>query len=549
MRNSEVLNYKDRLTQPLVDINQRESNIPSSNNDLKKEIDFISRETLTNVYGDNYEKTQINMKNTEQKTINYFYNLLIELNNKYNDFNININYYFKGVTNKIANTFKLNNLTEDTINVQRNSLIKKYSNEYLELLNKIIDMHEKLLENIKDSISIFFKFLDITKFLDKEKPIQEFIGKEFKHIINNWLFLKLDLEKFNFAKAINETELDPDFKNFIFKINKDKNYVMGISSPKNYMQESRKNFDNLDSDIQNDINKIMEDNKTIMIDNHNNLVKLRMNNVFSADKYFDKDINYEKMQYLKLDNISFEKEGNSNIEFLKNIPNLKKLIINSSNNFEIGILKNLSNSLTKLYLTKNGFVDFEFNNIMTNYLVKSNSIRKNLQILSFDHNNLKSVDLSQIVYQAKQSFYSLKELSFEKNKLYRFSISPEFFVELKCINCCNNCFSNSNFDQYTNILTLLSGNIYLTKENLATKYFTSLKEKLSNSFYSLSYLNLSYIPKILKNNYFSNLVINDAILINLKRLDLSHNNIKCNVLLEFLENNKGCLSLKSLNLS
>ena len=66
---------------------------------------------------------------------------------------------------------------------------------------------------------------------------------------------------------------------------------------------------------------------------------------------------------------------------------------------------------------------------------------------------------------------------------------------------------------------------------------------------SINYLNLSYIPKILSNDYISKLIINETILINLKRLDLSYNNLSCSNVFTFLENNKRCLNLKSLNLS
>ena len=548
MRNSEILNYKDRLTQPVTNIiNQRDTETPIFPTLLFKEDDIIPRETLNNIYGENYDSIQSNMKNMEKETIDFFSTSLDELRNKYNAFNTNINWHFTGVTNKIANAFKLNNPTDDIKNVQRNSLIQKYSNEYLEQLNKIINMHNQIIKNIKDSISIFFKFLDISKFLDKEKPIQEFISKEFENIIKNWLFLNMNVENFNLAKAVYETDLDDDFKNFIFKICKDKNFVMGISSPRGYMIDSNKNINYLENEIKDEINLTRENNKKLMADNQTNLIKLTMNNVFSADKYFDNNLKYKKMKYLKLDNVTFEEKNKHH--FLDNLPSLENLIINSSNKLEISLLQNLSKFLIKLSLTKNGFVDYDFNNIMSNYLIKSDDIRKNLQILSFSNNNLSNVDISQIVYQPKQSFYALKELHFENNKIFRFNILPEFFVELKCINCCSNCFTRSYFEQYNNIIALLSGNIFLSPINLAKHYFLSLEKKLNNSFFSLSYLNLSYIPQMLSNEYLSKLVINDSILINLKRLDLSHNNIKSESIFKFFENNKGCLSLKLLNLS
>ena len=551
MRNSEILNsqFKERFTQPFSNIiNQRGSDLGAFPNLKFQTEDRITRETLNSIYGDNYDSIQLNMQIMENEAISYFKTTTEELQEKYKEFNININSHFNGVTNKIANVFKLNNPNEDVKNVQRNSLIRKYSNEYLEQLNKIINMHEQIFKNVKDSISIFFKYLEISKFLDKEKPIQEFISKEFENIIQNWLFLKINVENFNFAKAIYETKLDDDFKNFIFKICKDKNFVMGISSNLNYMIDSNKNIENLDERIHDTIKEIKTNNKKIMEDNQNNLIKLTMNNVFSVDKYFDKNIKYRKMRYLKLDNVTFD-EKKSNKNFLENLPALENLIINSSNNLEISLLENLSKSLVKLSLTKNGFVDYDFNNIMSNYLVKSDTIRKNLQVLSFSNNNLSNIDISQIVYQPKQSFYALKELNFEKNKIYKFNILPEFFVELKFINCCSNCFTKSPLEQYDNIITLLSGNTFLTKISLAKKFFSSLEKKLNNPFFCLRFLNLSYIPKILSNDYLSKIVINDSILINLKKLDLSHNYIKSDTIFKFFENNKGCLSLKLLNLS
>ena len=553
MRISDILNYssiyKERLTTPLYDNTQRETETYDIQKMVNKDEEFILRETLTSVYGENYDLIQLNIQNAEKETMNYFSITLDELKNKYDEFNSNINSHFKKVTNKITKAFGLNNPSEDPKDIQRNSLIQKHSNEYIEQINKIINMHEQILAHIKDSISIFFRFLDITKFLNRHKPIKDFINKEFNNIIQNWLFLKINLENYNFAKAINKAQLDQDFKNFIFKICKDKNFVMDISSDIDYMVKSRKKFEDLTDEVQAVINSNMINNKKIMEDNHNNLVKLSMNNIFSADSFFDNKIKYKKLHYLKLDNITFGQGRNGGNSFLENLPVLENLIINGSNNFDINILKNLSKSLIKLSLSNNGFVDFEFNNIMENYLVKSESIRKNLQLLSFSNNNLSNIDIAQIVYQSKHRFDSLRELDFEKNKIYKFNILPEYFVELKCINCCSNCFTKSYFEQHNNILTLLSGNIYLSKFNLAKNYFSSLEKKLNNPSFTLSYLNLSFIPKILSHDYISNIIINDSILINLKRLDLSNNNINCNSIFQFFENNKGCLSLKSLNLS
>ena len=51
------------------------------------------------------------------------------------------------------------------------------------------------------------------------------------------------------------------------------------------------------------------------------------------------------------------------------------------------------------------------------------------------------------------------------------------------------------------------------------------------------------------NEYLSNLKINDTILLGLKKIDLSYNNITNIVFFNFIENNKGIFNIKYLNLS
>ena len=556
MRNSEAIPFKSFLGENTEKSNNlpipRESEPYSILNYINHASEInnyqieIPRETIHSVYGDDFDTIGVSLQDIEIKTKNYFNSIINDINKKYKEFNIGVNKHFINITNKITEAFKIDLQNENIKDSRRLSLIQKYTKEYLERLNKIIKMHEQILDCIKDTVAILLNFLDISKILDKEKPIQEFYCKEFNNIIQSWIFLKLDIENFDFNEALRESSLDHNFKEFIFKICKDKNFVMNIVSPKDYMTCSKRNLDRLSSNTQKKINFESEKNKNLMIGNASNLVQLRMNNIFDADKYFDTKILFEKMTFLKLDNVTF---SNNNNDFLQKCPNLEKLQINSTNNFDTRNLKNLSKNLTKLSLTKNGFVDFEFNNIMENYLVKSDSIRKNLQKLSFAYNNLSNVDLSQIVCKPKQTFYALKELNLQNNNINRFTIIPEFFIELKCINCCFNTFTKSYFNEYKQILCLQSGNVYLSDINLCNIYLSSIQNKLKNFPISLSYLNLSYIPKILSCDYISNLIINETILINLKKLDLSYYNLTCDDIFTFFEHNKGCLDLKALNLS
>ena len=559
MRNSEIVDFnknsqEEKLSEVSVDPILRLSQPISTHlNILAEEDENVSRETLNSIYGDNYDIIKLKLLDTENEAINYLTDTISVLQVKYKNFNTDINTHFRDLTSKITDAFKLNNNQEENAKNSKKDnkeiLIQKYTKDYIEQLQKIINIHQQIFKNIKNTISIFYNFLDISKFIGKEKPINEFFSKEFKNIIENWLFMQIDLENFDFTKAINESSFDTDLKSLLLNTRKNKNFIMNISNPTKYMKICKKNFDKLHPDKARKLSLLYEKNKKIMTENHDNLFKLKMRNVFYIDKYFEPDVVYNKIKFLKFDNVTFANQDDKQKEFLKNMPSLEKLMINSSNNFDISLLKDLSKSLIKLSLTKNGFVDFEFKNIMENYLVKSEHIRKNLQYLSFSDNYLSNINLNQIVYLPKHSFLSLKELDFKNNKIFQFMIDPNYFPDLKCINCCYNYLTKNSFEQYEDILTLLSGNIFLSQKQSAENYFTNLSRKLNTYTITLTYLNLSYIPKEISNDYLNNIIINDSILINLRKLDLSYNNLVCDTIINFFNNNKSCFCLKSLNLS
>ena len=548
--NEELIKKTEEENQQEQSINQNIQQTSLNINITNEDDSIISRETVNSIYGENYDLTKLKLFDTENETIEYLNKTINNLQNKYKEFNTDIHNHFINLTSKITDAFKLNNNVENikkSKKEKKEALIKKYSNEYIEQLRKIISMHQQIIKNIQKTFLIFFDFLDVSKLLSKEKPINEFLSKEFKNIIDNWLFMEVDLGNFDFTKSNNYSTLDSDLKDLIIKIKKNNDFVLNINNSKENMLISKKIKRNLNPSKESELNNLYKRDKQIMNDKYDNLVKLRIKNTFDADNYFMPDLVYSKIKYLKLDNITFTNKNSNN--FLKNIPSLEKLIIKSASNFEINILKDLSKSLIKLSLAKNGFVDYEFNNIITNYFLKSEHIRKNLQFLSFKDNYLSNINLSQLVYQPKQSFLSLKELDFQNNKIYQFSLEPEFFPELKCINCCYNNLARNSLEQYPNILILLCGNIFLSQKNLSESYFSSLAKKLNEYTISLTYLNLSFIPEIFSNDYLKKINISDSILINLRKLDLSYNNLINDTVIEFLNNNKRCLSLKYLNLS
>ena len=509
------------------------------------DVNDIPRETIMNIYGEDFENL-ISLLNEEEIIIkDYFIETQRNINEKYNIFKEKIHSYLKYITNKIITLFDLENNNAITNNNnsqnkenQKLLLIKKYSKDNIKKIENIINIQKQMMNSIKETMNIFLNFLDISNSLDKEKPIHDFINKEFKNIINSWMLLKLNLEKFDLAKALNNSGLDNNLKNFIIKIYKRKNFVMNISKPNEYSKNSSaKDKEKLKSEK----NRY----KNILKENYNNLLKLEMNNINDVDNYFDEIKSFENMKSLKLKNVNFIRKNN---EFLKNFNKIKKLNITNAKNLEIKMLENLSDNLTSLSLSNNNLVDFEFNIIMNDYLKKSSSLRNNLEYLSFAKNDLTYINLNDIINQ-KSSFHALKNLDLSKNSIYKLNIPFEYFSELKCINICNNNFSRNYFNNIDkDIVVLQSGNLFLSNLNLAKNYFNDINIKLNKYPIKLIYLNLSFIPDLISNDYFSKLKINDTILLELKKINFSYNNMTNATFFQFIKNNKGLLNLKSLNL-
>ena len=509
---------------------KKEENKEENKEEIKEEI---NKEILKNVYGNDYEQIIKSFKEMEDKTKNYFNNIIKELDKKYEEFNSNIHKQFLDNTNKYTNAFKL----DDNVNEEKSNLIHEYTKEYLDKTTKIIKMQEQILESIKETIKILINSLDISRTFDDKKPIQNFMEKEFTNIINSWLFIKLDTEKFNFAKSIKNSNLDDYFKEFIYKVCKDKDFIMKIGPDVIFEDELNdyKDYDDLD-----------KNDETILSNICRNLSRLKISDAKLEDDYFNSVSNFPKLNYLKLSQISFP--DNKNMSILRKCPKLQKLILNGVNNFEIKNLSDISKNITKLILSNNNFINYDFQNIMNSYIIKSDSMLRNLVLLSFSNNCISKVDLENMV-KSNQSFCSLRELDFHKNRINKFTIVPDNFPELKIINCCYNKFARSYFNGYKKILAFLSGNLFLTDINVCQDYYNKLGKQLNEYKISLTYLNLSYLPSEFGKDYFSNIIINDNILISLKKIDLSYNNLTCDTLFNFINNNKGCLFLRKMNLS
>lgn len=497
----------------------RNENSMLDNNNLNK--------TINNIFGQEYFNIESKLNEIKESSKSYFNNISLEFFNKYQQLIKEFQNHFTKIKEKIENSFELKNQAtgEEILDPKKIALIQSYSKTYLDSFNSILEMNEQILGNIKANINILLDFIDITsKSLDKKNPTHPFLDKEFKNIINNWMFFNINFENYHFLKALNNNDIDDKLKDLLFIVCENKSFYMDID-----------NESNISEDVY--IKNLKRSN--------NQLSYLKLSDIPEIDNYFKNDLQYQNLKSFSIKNSSF-----SNKQFFTKFPNIEKLDINLCVNLDLKALENLTlNNITELYLNKNGFINSDFNKIFSDYLIKNDSIKRNLQILSFKDNNLSKVDFNQMIFASKQTFHSLKELDLQKNKIYKFSMNPEFFPSLKVINVCYNNFTSSCFNEYKDILVLLSGNVFLMDNVLCANYYSELEKKLNKTFPAIKNLSLSYAPKSFSQNYISNIKIGNSLLINLLHLDLSYNHMNCETFFSFIKNNKRCLNIKKLNLN
>ena len=503
----------------------------------------LSQSIINNLFGDEYNEKISLMKKMEEKTKKYFKEVENQLLEKFKEFNINIENYFIKLSNKLSDAFGID---IEKIDEETSKLIQNNTKKYFDKLANMNKIHEQILESIKMEISILINSLDISKNLDKEKPIRNFLEKEFTNVIKSWLFIKLDFENFNFIKTINNSSLDKDFREFLYKVCQNKNFVMNIGPTKGP-------DDNINI---YDYEELKSQDSTMINENYKNLTKMKINKIRFIDANFEFIEDFPKLRYLKFNNCSFperkDEEKNNYKYLIGKCSKLEKLIINGAANFESKMLENCSKNLTKLILSNNNFVNSDFENIMKNYIINSTSLRNNIEFLSFSNNSLSKIDLNNLIYSPKHKFSALKELDFHKNRITLFYFNPDYFPVLKVINCCHNKFSRNNFLCIDKIISLLSGNLFLTEQTKCKEYYTKLEKQLNAQVKEdeifLQNLTISYLPNDFGKKYLEDIIINNNILINLRKLNLSYNNLTCDTLFKFINNNKGCINLRYLNL-
>ena len=506
-------------------------------NENLTETDYIKDKDLLNyIYGNEIFTIIEELSNFKEKSKAFIKSTEEELSIKYDLFKNNLFSYINSTTNKIINAFHLDisNLNKDTLKI-----VQGFVKEKIVFINKVFTLYKQIIEIIKQNFLILKKFLNNLD-LNQELPIQDFFKKEFNNITNSWLFSKLDLEKFNFKSIIEESNLNQNYKEFLMKECHEKNSVMNIILPEINENEAKNNKNSNYKEIYKEEIKLISENSS-------HLVKLNMKNVPIIEDFLGK-IKYDKLEKLNL--------KNSNIldnNIFKQFSSLNKLSIKYCPDLDSSIFSDINQlNLKYLILEKNGFINQDLDYLLFNFILKNPNLVNNLEILSFAHNNISNIDFNHYLTTPKHVFNSLYSLILNNNELYKITIDINYFPKLSLLDCSNNNLSADYFTELENdneIIILQSGNCFLMDDSLCEEYYSNIKYKLlNNDSACLRKLDLSYMPTIYSNSFLSEININHALFIKLKKLNLSYNGLSCNTLFNFFEKNKECLNLRTLNL-
>lgn len=481
------------------------------------------------------------IEGTSKNSIDYLNKLSKDFSNKNDTFLKEINLYRDNMISKYSEVFNIyDKPTENKDNDSSKTAFKMATEKHVYLMKRINEIFLEIFNSIKQNMDIMSRFLEkfsnISQNIDKGNPIQDFLLEEFNNIIDCWLFMKIDFDKFDFNQALSKSNLDQNFKSFVTKVSKNKNFNLKIVCPKG---------EPLNPTEQNLLKEKKENQMKLLSENKANLTKLRLENVDNASNYVGDKIEFTKLKKLYIINSTI-----NNANLFTTMKNVEKLKIKLCPNISIDLLDYLPSNIKRLYLEKNNYVNYEFENIISGIFANNKNLLQNLEILSFAGNNLTRIDLS--ILSSKVIFNGLVEMNFQKNKIYKFIYNPENFPNLKFINCCKNNLNKSYLSDIKTIASLESGNGFLFEPELCEKYYNKLKSRLKtneNNLFISQYLNISYIPRDISMEYFKDFIINEQITIRLKKLDLSYNGLNCDTFFKFVNQNKGFINLRTLNLN
>ena len=273
-------------------------------NDIERNSSFNGRQTLRIIFGKKYEEEITEkIRKIKDNSLTILQTKTKEIETELEKFQNEIDKYITDNSTRITKSF---NLSEEN-DLTHSFGIKTYAKNYTNVLEKIFNLHNQIMETIKENFKILNRFLHIPKYLNRDKPIQEFLNDNLECILKSWLFPKLDLDKFNITKALKKTNLDSNYKTLITSLSQNRNFVLNINKKQDENDEKQK---------ENDIKVIVE--------NYKKLGKLQFNGVDDYENYLPENCVFNELQTLIINNVQKVSLKDTQNKIYNKFPSLAK---------------------------------------------------------------------------------------------------------------------------------------------------------------------------------------------------------------------------------
>ena len=469
----------------------------------------------------------------KDNTLTYFDKIIKEFSKRYDEYVNNINDYIN------QNEFKFSKVFKKEIEHDDN-LLEFAENNIFDQFDAILEVHENIMDAIKDHIKLLGTFLQ-TDLIQQKNPLEYFINNNSHEILNCWFLNKINFEKVNFTTVILNKDLSELCSRYLSK-KKDNNFSSitlkrdnngSLPTESNFIRENIDNlrkikFINIKCD---EINSMFDDSELIP-----SAKNLRSLNIFKSD--------FSSVNLIKI-----------------NTPELKKLKVkktplplNKQMFLEALIDKTLFLQCLNL---QNCFLDDRALDQIFSFLAEKAQIIDSLQQMTFSGNEITVVNMG-VLDNNDCTFKSLRYLDLSKNNIYEFkSDNYKFLPEIKFLDLTDNNISTFQFFDFIKSqkediqsIALLNNNFFISNNvKNANSYRSYFNKKINKFAYKLKKLNLSFLYD--KESMFQlvNLRLSPMVKISLIKLNLSYNGLTNKNVYDFFKNNYGLMNLETLNLS
>jgi hypothetical protein len=501
--------------------NPQNINFTNNNN---KNSNCNNTNNNSNNDSDNDNKNNFPLFNNKSEN-QIFYDFPNMQDNSANSPNISFTY-----GNNIYNNYN-NNAFDDPNRMLSKELenLKNFANKYItERMDTMFELHENLKDSIKQNLSLLSNFLNDYDF-NCLNPMQEFINANADEICNSWVLPKIKFEKLNLNCILKNDKIPKIFRNFL--INED--------------SENKFNKYTIEKSASYELDKRILRRNSLFLEK---LILQKLNSVSELEKVFGS----EEIKILNFDKIKKLQFLESSLDYFQNLKRFKntfKLEAKKSfffNEIPQNLCENFSN------LTKISFRKCKLNNSSVSILMSEFEKLTNLGEINFANN-----DITLFNYRGYANFKNLHTLILRKNKISKFYLkNKNLYPQLKIVDlCCNNISELpqvAELVEESRVMALISRNLCLHNNPKAYKeYLISLKSLLLQTENKLRKLDLSYLYYSFSNReeyHFKNICLNKNLLFNIKKLDLSFNNLYDEDLAQFFKTNRGFVNIKEISL-